>query len=195
MTSGLKGYHQSGCTHFITFSCYRRQPFLHSASAATQFEIELERIRRWYEVRIYGYVVMPEHVHLLVSEPACKKLSIAMQMLKQLVSRKFRRADQLRFWQPRYHDSLVKDHRGHAAVLDYIHQNPVERELCGLPEDWAWSSFRHYATGVDGTVEIESEWTGRRREKMGVLATRCSPISHPSPHTGERVGHAKVGEK
>ena len=120
-----------------------------------------------------------------------------MQMLKQLVSRKFRPADQRSFWQPRYHDSLVKNHRGHAAVLDYIHQNPVELGLCGLPEDWEWSSFRHYATGLEGTVEIESEWTGRRREKMGMplLATRCSPLSHPSPHTGERVGHAKVSKK
>ena len=59
MTSGLKRYHQSGGAHFITFSCYRREPFLHSASAATEFEIVLERIRRWYGVRIYGYVVMP----------------------------------------------------------------------------------------------------------------------------------------
>jgi putative transposase len=36
------------------------------------------------------------------------------------------------------------------------------------PEDWAWSSFRHYVTGEEGVVEIESEWTGRKRERMGM---------------------------
>jgi putative transposase len=36
------------------------------------------------------------------------------------------------------------------------------------PEDWAWSSFRHYVTGEEGVVEIDSEWTGRKRERMGM---------------------------
>jgi putative transposase len=48
--------------------------------------------------------------------------------------------------------------------LRYMHRNPVKRGLVEKPEDWAWSSFRHYATGIEGAVEIESRWTGRRRE-------------------------------
>jgi len=48
--------------------------------------------------------------------------------------------------------------------LRYMHRNPVKRGLVSRPEDWAWSSFRHYATGIEGTVEIESEWTARKRE-------------------------------
>ncbi len=51
--------------------------------------------------------------------------------------------------------------------LCYLHRNPVTRGLVDKPEDWEWSSFRHYAAGVEGTVEIESEWTGRKRERMG----------------------------
>ncbi len=54
--------------------------------------------------------------------------------------------------------------------LDYIHNNPVRRGLVARPEDWPWSSFRHYATGVEGTVEIESQWTARKRERSGILA-------------------------
>jgi putative transposase len=49
--------------------------------------------------------------------------------------------------------------------LRYMHRNPVKRGLVAKPEDWAWSSFRHYATGEIGVVEIESEWTARRREQ------------------------------
>jgi hypothetical protein len=48
--------------------------------------------------------------------------------------------------------------------LRYTHRNPVRAGLCERPEDWEWSSFRHYATGAAGRVEIESEWTARKRE-------------------------------
>jgi len=52
--------------------------------------------------------------------------------------------------------------------LDYRHRNPVQRGLVPRPEDWKWSSARHYATGEEGVVEIESRWTARRREQFGV---------------------------
>jgi putative transposase len=164
MALGLKRFHSSGCTHFITFSCYHRQPFLSSPSSARHFEKLLESIRRSYQIRIYGYVVMPEHVHLLLSEPSRSELSIAMQMLKQLVSKKLRDPNSRRFWQVRYYDFLVKDDATRIEKLRYIHRNPVKRGLCKLPEDWLWSSFQHHATGLEGTVEIESRWTARKRE-------------------------------
>ena len=52
--------------------------------------------------------------------------------------------------------------------LRYLHRNPVSRGLVDKPEDWEWSSFRHYATGMEGVVEIESDWTARQRERMGI---------------------------
>jgi putative transposase len=68
------------------------------------------------------------------------------------------------------------------AKLHYIHRNPVRRGLVERPEDWEWSSFRHYATGDEGVVEIESEWTARRREQMGVrLEVGAGPISQFPP--------------
>ena len=61
--------------------------------------------------------------------------------------------------------------------LRYIHRNPVKAGLCERPEDWDWSSFRHYATGCEGRVEIESEWTARKRERaQGKL---CSAVELP----------------
>ncbi len=47
--------------------------------------------------------------------------------------------------------------------LRYMHRNPAVRGLVAKPEEWAWSSFRHYATSIEGTVEIESQWTATRR--------------------------------
>ena len=181
-----KRYQQQRCLHFITFSCYQRGPLLDSAEAREAFEDELERVRRWYGCYVTGYVVMPEHVHLLISEPERKQLSVVMQMLKQITSRKLRPAGLRRFWQVRYYDFPVWSEKKRVEKLRYIHRNPVERGLCQRPEDWRWSSFLPWATGCEGRVEIECQWTARRRERMGVLAT---PVrSYPSPKTGERVG-------
>jgi len=68
------------------------------------------------------------------------------------------------FWLKRSYDFNVRDQRQFAEKLRYIYRNPVKRGLCERPEDWEWSSFLHYATGVNGCVEIESEWVARKRE-------------------------------
>jgi REP element-mobilizing transposase RayT len=106
MPLGLKRYQQTGDMHYITFTCYHRQPKLLPAAAKELFEQTLERVRRWYGFYISAYVVMPEHVHLLISEPQRGKL---------------------------------------------------------------WSSYRHWLTGVEGTVEIESQWTARKRQRLGIV--------------------------
>jgi putative transposase len=114
---------------------------------------------------------MPEHVHLLVSEPERGTLAQAMQSLKQGVARRLalRAADS--FWQARYYDFNVWSERKFVEKLRYIHRNPVKRGLVARPEDWASSSFRHCLTGEAGVVEIESQWTARKREHAGVFPT------------------------
>ncbi len=178
MPWGLQRYQKTGDLHFITFSCYQRRPFLAEPSSRRAVEETLERVRRWYGLYVIGYVVMPEHVRLLVSEPERSSLQVAVQMLKQLVARKLRATlwardgakggAHKRFWQVRYYDFNVRTAEKRIEKLRYIHRNPVKRELVEKPEDWEWSSFRHYATGEEGVVEIESEWTGRKRERMGM---------------------------
>lgn len=61
--------------------------------------------------------------------------------------------------------------RKRVEKLRYIHENPVRRGLAQKPEDWRWSSFRHYLTGEVCGVEIESQWTARKRERMGMYLT------------------------
>jgi putative transposase len=85
------------------------------------------------------------------------------------------------FWQKRYYDFNVRDHAQFVEKLHYIHGNPVKRGLCLRPEDWAWSSFLHHATGGEGRVEIESEWTARERERE---AGRLCP-SVELPHSSQ----------
>jgi putative transposase len=117
---------------------------------------------------------MPEHVHLLVSEPKIESLATAMQVLKQQTSKHLKEADDAQFWQRRYYDFNVWNKAKTAEKLSYMHQNPVRRGLVANPEDWPWSSFRHYATGEIGIIEIESEWTARKRE-ASLRALALSP--------------------
>ena len=133
----------------------------------------LDRVRWSYGLRVYAYVVMPEHVHLLVSEPVRQSLAVAIKALKQGVSRRLA-GDADHFWQKRYYDFNVRDHEQFMEKLHYIHQNPVRRELCERPEDWEWSSFRQVATGSMGRVQIESEWTARERERAA--GTLCAAV-------------------
>ena len=78
MPRGLRRYQQSRCLHFLTFSCYRRLPFLASPHARDLFEQALEQARVRYGFYVAGYVVMPEHVHLLMTEPEHGNLASAV---------------------------------------------------------------------------------------------------------------------
>jgi len=160
MPSRLKRYQLAGDFHFLTFSCYHRSPYLANEASRDLFERTLEETRRRYVFHVFGYVVMPEHVHLLVSEPTRATLSHAIQALKTAVSKQSRHRP---FWQVRYYDFNVFSGAKSTGKLRYIHRNPVTRGLVAKPEEWKWSSFRHYLTGEPGVVEIESTWMAGRR--------------------------------
>jgi putative transposase len=162
---------------------------LKSSVARDVFEHALERVRRWYGCFVTGYVIMPEHVHLLISEPESAELSLVLQMLKQITSRKLKVIGLPRFWQVRYYDFPVWSEKKRIEKLRYIHRNPVERGLVVRPEDWKWSSFCQWSIGQDGPVEIECPSTARKREATGVVPILLR--THPSPKPGERVGQPR----
>ena len=168
MPSGLRRFQQSGQFHFLTFSCYRRQPKLSSSDAYDLFVQCLEDMRRRFAMCIYEYVVMPEHVHLLVNEPQHATLAEAIHFLKLSFAKRLRSqrgaTGSSSFWQKRYYDRNVRDAQEFTIKLRYLHRNPVKRGLAKEPAEWKWSSFRHYALREIGIVEIESAWTATDRE-------------------------------
>jgi putative transposase len=168
MPYGLKRFQQTGHAHFVTFSCYHRHRHLNTPEACDTFVRCLEQTRRRFGLTIYAYVVMPEHVHLLVSEPERGELDAAIRALKLAVSKRMKPRDfdgPFRFWQSRYYDRNIRNNEEFGRKRQYTHRNPVKRGLCASPEDWPWSSFLHYATGAESVVEIESQWTARKRER------------------------------
>ena len=161
MTEGLKRFQQTGDFHFVTFSCYQRRLYLGLPEPRNLFEESLERTRSKYKFGVIVYVVMPEHVHLLLTEPVAAPLAKALMALKISSSKRLKESP---FWQIRYYDFNVFTQRKQVEKLRYIHRNPVRRGLVDRPEGWEWSSFRHCLTGERAIVEIESSWTSFLRE-------------------------------
>ncbi len=91
MPRNLERYYLEGHLHFLTFSCYRRLPLLGFARSRYLFVHALGKIRERCQFLLVGYVVMPNHVHLLISEPVKGTPSTMLQVLKQRVARDLRR--------------------------------------------------------------------------------------------------------
>ena len=114
---------------------------------------------------------MPEHVHLLISEPQKGNPSHVVQAIKQGFARHILKPGRLRpqrgqgelfaepehVWQKRFYDFNLWTKHKRIEKLRYMHENPVRRGLVLQPEQWTWSSFRSYACGEAGTVKM-NQW-------------------------------------
>jgi putative transposase len=173
MPKGLKRHYGQGDLHFVTFCCYHRRRYLETVRAKNLFLRMLEEARKKFEFRLIGYVIMPEHVHLLISEPKRGNVSRVLQVLKQRVSRGMRRrkrrdaksqlslkfgesmTEDRRFWQRRFYDFNVWSDAKRKEKLHYMHANPVRERLVNHPKEWPWSSFSFYAKDEQGLIGID----------------------------------------
>jgi putative transposase len=167
---------EPGQARELTFSCYKRFKFLDSDRTRHWFIEELTEARMIFPVDLWAYVIMPEHVHLLIfPREANAKAGVIAGKIKEQVARKAiqylkenapewltRIAVQegnrmrYRFWQPGggYDRNAVEISTVH-KMIEYIHMNPVRRGLVARPEDWPWSSARWYAGMKSVPIEID----------------------------------------
>ncbi len=183
MPSKLRRYDEYGHVHFLTISCYRRLQFFRHDLVKQVFVDGMDRTRSKLGVRWVGYVVMPEHVHLLVfpmvkgtDEPVA--ISTVLQDLKQYVGRHGKEALRLiwregqglgsrpmdawalgvapkPFWKTRGYDFNVTTEKTLHAKLDYMHRNPITRRLVERADQWIWSSYRHYEFNDDSVIVMD----------------------------------------
>ena len=174
MPRGLHRYYGAHHLHFITCSCYRRLALFRLARSRDRFLSVLEQTRLRYRFVVVGYVVMPEHIHLLMSEPEVGTPSTVMQVLKQRTARalllKTKRRDprqielfgeapeRASFWQRRFYDFNVWTDRKRVEKLRYMRENPVKRGLVAEAQDWRWSSYRFYFLDEVGRVRVNEGW-------------------------------------
>ncbi len=185
MPKGLRRVYNGRDLHYVTCSCYRRRPLLGTAKRRDAFARILEQVRQRYRFVVVGYVVMPEHFHLLMSEPEVSDPSKVMQVLKQRVAcrllakplrRPLRRGweqselwpfePEPHFWQRRFYAFNVWSRRKRQEKLAYMHWNPVRRGLVSGPELWRWSSYRAYAYGEVGPVKVDQGWQPARLRRI-----------------------------
>jgi putative transposase len=158
----LRHYDHLNTARFVTFSCYRRHKLLLAPPVVCVFLEALESMRRLHGIRLLGYVIMPEHVHLVVHPPNAIKLGPVIGQLKsqsasRIVSERLlvlpancaieksgvrRQA----FWQPRCYDHNCRTPETVVEKINYCHNNPVKRGLVTEPGHWRWSSFNWYAS-------------------------------------------------
>jgi putative transposase len=178
-----KVYNEPGHAHELTFSCYRKFPFLKAERTCLWLAAALQEAQAERDFALWAYVFMPDHVHLIVCpRPPVYDISVILQAIKEPVGRRatsyvarhapewLPRITQRRgrrverhFWQPGGGcDRNIIEPRTLRAMIDYIHLNPVRRGLVERACDWRWSSAAWYeglaANGLDPDP-IPPEWT------------------------------------
>ncbi|NLH50485.1 MAG: hypothetical protein GX444_18060 [Myxococcales bacterium] len=170
----LRHFNIPGHSHALTFSCYRQLPLLTKDRTRHWLMDAVERACLKHDYRLLAYVIMPEHIHLLVA-PNKDIYDIAkfLQSVKQPVAVKARnwlRQNDLRwlerltimsangkkhfqFWQQSggYDRNLLQEPMVQ-KIIDYIHGNPVRKNLASRTTDWKWSSARWYAADCEGSI-------------------------------------------
>lgn len=164
----LKHYDNLGTARFVTFGCYHRYQLLTDEKIKRIFIDNLNIIRQEYQIKIYGYVIMPEHIHLVLHPPDKMKMGLMIGHLKALTAkaalgyyrnRKSQILERLRivrrsqpimvFWQGRCHDHNCRTSQTTHEKIEYCHNNPVKKGLVLSPGDWRWSSYNWYMGAGD----------------------------------------------
>ena len=166
-----------GHVHELTFSCYGQRPFLKSKISRDSFADSIFVAKNKHKFDIWAYVIMPEHVHLLLY-PREEDYSISkiLYSIKRPVAKKVikhiknnhphelhlfstgQKSAPYRFWLPGGgYDRNITEVETLLTVVEYIHRNPVRRGLVENPEDWYWSSYNEWNEPGSGPIPIDRE--------------------------------------
>ena len=170
-------YDVSGHAHFLTFSCHQRLPLLTKDRTRRWVLDALESTRQNLDVALWAYVIMPEHVHVLLyprrDDYEVRRILAALKrpvsaaarehleethneewLTRLIVEYPSRRV--FRFWRPGggFDRNIFKE-KAVAKVIEYIHANPVRRGLVESPTDWPWSSARFYEGEKDALLSMD----------------------------------------
>ena len=170
-------YNVPGHAHELTFSCFKQQQFLSRNLTRRFFCDAVQRARKLHSFHVWAYVIMPEHVHLLIW-PTRLEYSVSRILLsiKQSVARRavgyLRRENPkglkwlatgqkdcaYRFWRDGGgYDRNVLHAHALREMVDYIHNNPVRRGLVSRPGDWPWSSCRDWRNEGCGPIPLDKD--------------------------------------
>jgi putative transposase len=185
-----------GDAHALTFSCFKLRPFLSRDRSCEWFIDALTAARDKHAFDLWAFVVMPEHVHVLL-HPTLPEYSISAilasiklpvsrraaqyvrqhspRFLEQMTDRQPNGKHCVRFWQRGGgYDRNLRSPRYVWEMIDYIHDNPVRCGLCDCPTDWKWSSARYFEDCEAGPLRLDLETlpSDPRQERTSVVGRR-----------------------
>ena len=137
----------------LSLYCRQQRPLLFDPRLAGEFLSALEAIRERFQMRVYGYVLLPSEAHLLLTEPRHAPLYRAVQALKISTTCRARALHVAALWQRRYEAQTVCGYAGFIEELRRLHRHPLRLGLCAEAHEWPWSSYSHYASRPDGRIE------------------------------------------
>ena len=145
-------HYVDGMAHFCRASVSKRQPVLNHAGAQVLYK-EWERGRTALSVSVLAYVIMPDHVHMLVWSEQGKRIQDFLQRTLSRTSKKL--GDGGKFWKERARVVPVYSDKVMRIKLDYIHNNPVKECLAVTADEWPHSGFAQIELGrSDGAVRV-----------------------------------------
>ena len=172
-------YDEPGHAHYLTFSCFRRQPFFRGRRSPGWFLDAATVARQECGFALWAWVIMPEHIHLLLQPAPESRISDILWRIKRRVTH--RALQHLTAADPSFIEERMMDRQpsGRTArrfwqrgggydrniwtvselreKIEYIHANPVRRGLVAHPREWQWSSWRAWDEGVDEPMVIDRE--------------------------------------
>lgn len=164
----LRRYDHLGTARFVTFPTYYRKRLLLEDPACQALAFELSRLRTEAQVKLLGYVFMPEHVHLVLLPPDGAPLGKLIGQLKARSAQKIAKVAKIklclasgesptsvRVWQARCYDHNCRTQMATREKIEYCHKNPVTRGLVTDASQWRWSSHNWYQGEHDVPIEID----------------------------------------
>ena len=157
----LKHYDDLGTTRFVTFCCYRLGKYLSNSRARELLVKYLDEARRKHVFQLLGYVIMPEHVHLVLLPPDGMKLGLVIREIKSKMAREYF-ASVMRdtpgkrvYWEKRCYDHNCRSADAVREKINYCHNNPVKRGLVSNPGEYEWSSYNWYEGRADVPLAMD----------------------------------------
>jgi len=158
----LHHYDNTGTARFITFSCFRRLPYLNHPEAKNILVEEIDRARNKHHLKLLAYVLMPEHVHLVLVPPEGTRIGYVIGEVKSRAAKRFFAASDLTraatnrvFWEKRCYDHNCRTVDAVREKINYCHKNPVTRGLVSDPSEWMWSSFNWHEGQRDVPLRMD----------------------------------------
>ncbi len=180
MSMSLPRFHIEGHIYYITTVVYKRLPIFTRPNFIIPLYDSLNFYRYNQAFKLLGYVIMPDHIHLIIWPCGKSTISDIMRDYKTFTSKRiirqakvegigewvaaFRQAGQEtgrstnKVWQDSYWDVNIYTERFLRQKLNYVHRNPVRAGLVEQPKDYVYSSFRNYALDEEWLIEIDKEW-------------------------------------